>query len=532
MPESAVTRSPSHRWMAVVLVLVVAGVGLTWVAARVPFSSEILRARVIRALSDKLNADVELTNVSLRLLPRFEAKGEGLVVRQRGRGDVPPLFSVEALSVRADVVGLLRRHVAQVRLEGLRIQIPPGDEESNDANDTSGRRGPHLAGGRQVVVDVLEAPGAKLIILPKRKNKAPKIWDLHELRITSVSANTAMPFAARLTNAVPPGEIASQGSFGPWHRDDPGHTPVRGQFTFDKADLGVFKGIDGTLSSTGTYEGSLDRILVRGETDTPDFTVTISGHKVPLKTTYLAVVDGTTGDTQLEEVNATFLNTSLTAKGGVFDVEGVKGRRVTLNVTIDRGRVEDVLRLAVKTPRSPMSGALRLSTRFDLPPGDRDVVDKLKLNGGFAIEQGRFADPKVQQQVNTLSRRARGERPAGEARRVTSTFTGRFALHDGVLTLPSLTFDVPGAVVEVKGKYALRSQTVDFGGELVLDAKLSETTSGFKSLLLKIVDPLFRRDGQTVVPITITGTPEHPSFGLDVKRVLTRKEVARRSSNW
>ena len=41
---------------------------------------------------------------------------------------------------------------------------------------------------------------------------------------------------------------------------------MQGRFTFKNADLGVFKGIDGTLSAEGAYGGSLDRIEVL-ETD-------------------------------------------------------------------------------------------------------------------------------------------------------------------------------------------------------------------------------------------------------------------------
>jgi len=329
-----------------------------------------------------------------------------------------------------------------------------------------------------------------------------------------------------LTNAVPPGEIATEGSFGPWQRDDPGDTPLQGRFTFKDADLGFFKGIDGTLSSVGNYGGSLGRIDVRGTTDTPDFVVNVSGQPVPLKTTYHAIVDGTNGDTRLESVDASFLNTSLTARGGVFDVKGVKGRLVTLDVEIDRGRIEDILRLAVKSPRPPMTGGLRLRTTFNLPPGDQDVIDKLRLNGRFVLEGGRFTDATIQHQIDTLSLRARGKPDVNTSRTVTSTFAGRFVLEDGVLALPVVTFDVPGAVVELTGRYALRKETLDFAGELVMDAKLSETTTGFKSFLLKAIDPLFRREGHTVVPLQVTGTREQPSFGLDVKRVFTREDVA------
>jgi hypothetical protein len=50
-----------------------------------------------------------------------------------------------------------------------------------------------------------------------------------------------------------------------------------------------------------------------------------------------------------------------------------------------------------------------------------------------------------------------------------------------------------------------------------MDAKLSQTTTGFKSLLLKAVDPFFKKGTKgAVLPIKIGGTRESPSFGLDL----------------
>jgi hypothetical protein len=199
---------------------------------------------------------------------------------------------------------------------------------------------------------------------------------------------------------------------------------------------------------------------------------------------------------------------------------------VTLDITIDNGRIEDVMRLAVKTPKPPMTGVLHMATAFNLPPGDEDVVDKLALNGRFVIERGGFTDPGVQQKIDTLSQRASGKVQVAKPRNVASTFAGQFVLDDGVLAIPAVSFDVPGAVVELKGQYALRRETLAFAGELEMDAKLSQTTTGFKSFLLRAVDPLFRRGGRTVVPIRITGPRNEPSFGLDVRRVFTRRDVA------
>ena len=132
------------------------------------------------------------------------------------------------------------------------------------------------------------------------------------------------------------------------------------------------------------------------------------GHPMPLHATYHAIVDGTNGDTLLEKVDASFLNTSLTARGGVVKRPGEDGRTVELDVVMDDGRLEDVLLMAVKTPTPPMSGALKLTTRFELPPGDRDVVEKLQLDGVFTIANASFASPLVQSKINELSRRTQG----------------------------------------------------------------------------------------------------------------------------
>jgi hypothetical protein len=375
-----------------------------------------------------------------------------------------------------------------------------------------------------VVIDELEAPDAQLTILRSDPEKSPRVWYMHRLTLRKVGLTSRMPFETLLTNAVPPGQIAALGSFGPWSRAAPGNTPLDGQFTFDNADLSVFKGISGILSARGRFAGTLDRITVDGQTDTPDFMVNLSGHPVPLKTSYQAVVDGTNGNTTLDPVDATFLNTPVSARGGVYEVEGVHGRVVKLDVTIDGGRLEDVMRMAVNTPQPPMSGGLTLATTLTIPPGPKDVVDKLALDGQFEIKSGRFTDRGVQAKVNELSRRASG-RPGGavaDTTRVTSDFTGRFKLGNGRLSLSPLTFDVPGAVVTLRGDYSLRRETLAFTGDLHMDARLSQTTAGFKSLLLRVADPIFRKKGKTVVPLKISGTRNDPQFGLDLKRVIGR----------
>ena len=533
-------------------------------ASRVPFRSETLRQHVIATLAERLDAEVELAELRIHLFPRFHATGSGLTIRHKRRHDVPPLISVKTLTVDADLIGLARKHVAQVTLDGLEIDIPPSrhDGDDDDDNDDKERLAPERpfdaaqgrpepvegrarsasAGerdrakgdhdkrrdaapdvARDVIVDTLVSTDARLVIIPRKKNKPPKVWAIHTLHLRTVSFDRPMPFEATLTNGIPPGEIASKGSFGPWKADDPGATPLEGVFTFAKADLGVFKGIRGILSAHGEFGGSLGRLGVHGETDTPDFTVAVSGHPVALHTDYHATVDGTNGDTLLDRIDARFLKTSLVAKGSVIDLPGKPGREVRLDITMDDARLEDVLRLAVKEPKSPMVGALKLTTAFVLPPGKIDVVEKLRLGGQFAIARAKFTDLDVQKKLDELSHRSQGNLADAGEQNVASNFNGRFKLAGGVLGLEPLTFAMRGASVRLTGSYRLEPELLDFTGTLFMDAKISQTQKGFKRVLLKVIDPLFKKDGGgSAIPIKIAGDRKNPSFGLDKGRVFHR----------
>jgi hypothetical protein len=538
-------RMAVKRWQWVVggisLAAVVASAVI--VAYRIPLSSERLRREMIKTLSERLESQVELATLELHPFPRLRAVGTGLVIRHKRHPEVA-LITIQKFTVNADLAGLLRKHVAHVTLEGLAIEVPPGDkkdpnDKSNETAVNAGESTKTAASGsgradssgsnqkspgmvKQLVIDEVVANESSLTLIPREADKRPRVWQMHELQLQSVGLNQSMPFQSKLTNGVPPGEIDTSGSFGPWDANDPGGTPLNGSFVFDHADLSVFKGISGILSAHGTYDGALGRIQVDGETDTPDFTVRVSGHPVPLKAKYRAIVDGTNGDTTLERIDASFLKTSLVAIGGVYDVKGADGRITKLDITMAPAQLEDVLRLAVKTPNAPMKGAMTLKTHFELPPGDRDVVDKLQLKGNFTIKGGQFTDAGVQQKINTLSGKARGKGTEEQVTRVTSDVRGTFTLGNGRLALSPLRFDIPGALVEIKGQYALRQGDMAFAGYVMMDAKVSQTVGGWKSVVLKVFDPIFSKNGRTYIPITIKGNRSDPKFGVDMKRMFNK----------
>ncbi|MCU1383813.1 MAG: hypothetical protein JWL71_2510 [Acidobacteria bacterium] len=514
--------------------------------AVVPLSSDILRHRIVTYLSDKLDSDVELGDLHFRAFPRLRVEGADLRVSRHGLAGYPPLISIRSFHVDASIVGLYRKHIDHLRVDGLDINIAPSqardklrvrNEQSaakpQKVEGTSGvepeptaeekRRDPLKDGG--IVIDKMDTNDARLIILPFERDKEPKVWAIHNLHMRELGALRAWPFDATLTNAVPPGEIDVNGKFGPWHRDEPGDTPLEGVFNFAKADLGVFKGISGTLSSQGYFGGTLAELEANGETDTPDFTIAVGGHPFPLHVKYQALIDGTNGDTRLTNIDAWFLSSYLHAVGAVLDApKGKHGRTVALDVAMDRSRIEDIMKMAVKTPSSPMAGALKLNTKFLLPPGERDVIDRLRLDGRFSILKARFTNYDVQGKIEELSKRGRGKTADPAKPQVASDFHGRFKLGDGRLALPEVTFDVPGARVELAGSYGLKAETLDFKGQLLLDAKISQTMTGWKSVLLKAIDPLFKQKNGSgsAIPIKIGGSRNAPDFGLDVRRVFKR----------
>jgi AsmA-like protein len=216
--------------------------------------------------------------------------------------------------------------------------------------------------------------------------------------------------------------------------------------------------------------------------------------------------------------------TPILASGAITGTPGVKGRTVQLKVKIADGRIEDLLLLSVKSPQPLLSGRLALQTDFLLPPGKEDVVDKLRLAGTFDLDSGQFRDPKVQEKLGGMSARASGA-PDAPPERVTTEFEGRFKLADGTLSLAALKFHIPGAAVQLDGSYGLRSEALAFDGTLRMQATISEAAGGgMRSVLLKMVDPFFKKKGAgTVLPIKVRGTREHPTFGLDVVKALTPK---------
>src|ERR1700686_2518284 len=519
-PNSHPRKKPVTRWHWIVGISLLFIVSISVVGILIFNAKPILRTRVVETLSARFKSKVELEAFDVSLMKGFQVSGEGL--RLFGDGDpnnhepgIQPLIAVAEFRFRMEIRDFLRSpmRVKTVYLRGLRLNLPPREQRGQMT-----KLGPE--GGKiKILVDSFVCDEAQLIINTLKPGKLPLELDIKNLKMTSIGPDGPMHFDADLTNPKPVGNVLSSGSFGPWQADSPRDTPVNGTYSFNNADLGTINGIGGILSSTGEYGGTLDNIVVDGKTDTHDFRFPPPGRWAPLHTEFHAIVDGTTGDTYLQPVKAKILDSSLVANGSVVRTTDPNGHRVVLDVVIENGKIEDLLKLAVRTDPPIMTGLVRLKTKFDLPPGEPDFPIRLRLAGNFEVSGGHFTNETIPRKVDALSMRSLGKPQLAQDNipdNVLSDLKGTFGLDNGLISFSQLEFRVPGTQVNLTGTYSLDGNQIDFHGKARLDAKLSHTVTGWKSILLKPADPFFSKNGAgTELPVKVTGMKSEPHFGSD-----------------
>jgi AsmA-like C-terminal region len=515
------TSGARWRWAGGIALVLIVVLGAASIA--ISRAEPILRVAVIETLSTRFKSKVELDAFHVSLLKGLQVSGDGLRIfgdtdPNNHEPGIQPIINVAEFQFRMGIRAFLRTpmRVDTVYVRGLQLNLPPREHR-----DEMNRMAPK-EGKIKIVVDRFVCDNAQLIINTLKPGKLPLEFDIESLKMTTIGPGLPLHFDANLTNPKPVGNVLSSGSFGPWQADSPRDTPVSGTYSFNHADLGTIKGIGGILSSTGKYAGILDKIVVDGTTDTPDFRVATSGRKVPLHTDFHAIVDGTSGDTYLQPVKAKLLTTWLTANGSVVRTKDPQGHHVELDVVIEKGKIEDLLKLAVHTDPPIMTGAVRLKTKFDLPPGEPDVANRLKLSGNFEVSGAHFTNDKIQGKIDALSMRSQGKPKLAQDNipdNVNSDLTGTFDLDDGLISFSQLDFRIPGTRVDLTGTYSLDGNQFDFHGKARMDAKLSQMVTGWKSILLKPADPFFSKNGAgTEIPVKITGTKSEPHFGTDFGR--------------
>ena len=510
------------RWFAASALGLLACLGFS--AAYVSRNLEpVLRRSVIESLQARFHSPVELDHLDVSLADGVQVRGQGLRIlrladkQQTGApAQIGPMLSVDSFSFRTSLhdLILLRAHLAHVEVDGMELHVPPDRRELLPKPGGSNRLKVHLTVGQ------IECKRATLVLETARPGKEPLEFDIRNLQLTDAGGGRPMLYVADLINPKPVGDIHAFGHFGPWQGADPRSTRVDGNYSLDHADLSTIHGIGGTLSSTGHFYGELGRINIDGTTETPDFSLDVSNHPVPLHTQFHAIVDGTNGDTTLAPVRATLLHSQFTAAGTVMRIKG-QGHDIALDINMPQGRMEDLLQLGMKTEPPVMRGAVRMKAKLHIPPGRQRVAQKLELAGRVQVRQVAFTNPHVQDRVDGLSLRAQG-RP-GEVKAVSSDGRAEvasqmavdFSLSHALLTATSLDYEIPGAHVTMHGVYSMDGNVFEFKGHVSTDARASQMVTGWKSKLLRPFDPLFERHGAGLeLPIAVSGTKGDVHFGL------------------
>lgn len=519
---------------AIVAVVIVVGVYIAGSRLSKHFEPYI-REQAIRYLEDRFEAEVKIEALRVQV-PRLSAwqwwntkgrgimghiEAEGIEVRQRARLSQPPLLAMKSFAFDIDLGTVMdpTKRIALVKLDQVNLNIPPTGDRPKilPAKKSSPQEqpAPKQSKPSPVRIDVIDVNTAKLVILNRNPEKKPLVFDIHKLVLRSTGFDKPMNYDAQLTNPKPIGEVDSKGTFGPFQAGEPGNTPLGGTYSFSNADLGVFAGIAGILQSKGEFNGSLSSILAKGQASVPDFRLKMAGHPVPLYTNFEVLVDGTNGNTELRPVHARLGSTRFTTSGGIIKHEGDYRRTIDLDVNMPQGDLRDVLRLAMKGPPF-MEGILALKANIGIPPLKGRVREKLTLDGTFRVNNGKFLKSTIQDQLDTLSRRGQGQPQSQEIDEVVSHMQGKFRMRNEVIHFSDLRFGVPGADVLLAGDYDLDHDTLDFHGALKLQAKVSQTMTGWKRWVLKPVDPFFSKNGAgTFLRIQVVGSAKHPKFGLD-----------------
>jgi hypothetical protein len=555
-----------NRWLAVIAAVLcvfglAAGMALEYIAAH---AGPMLRSSVVATLSRRFESPVELDSLDVSVAKGLEVHGRGLrvlsLVRPAAGGAVQaaspaqgvpstptpgalavPMLSVKEFRFRTTLSDLLhlRANIGRVEVEGMEVHIPPRSAIAREQallqqaqqQPQQQQPRPRVTARERVKQSVaihvaeIDCRDVLLVIETGRPDKAPLQFAIRDLRLTDVGMGRPMGYVADLVNPKPVGDIHATGTLGPWVGGDPRLTPLDGRYTFLHVNLATIRGLRGTLSSVGQFQGHLSQIAVDGTTSTPDFALDVSGRPVPLQTQFHALVDATTGDTRLDPVQAVLRRSAFTARGDVARILG-KGHDIALSIEMPSGRIQDILQLSMKTEPPVMRGAVELHAKLHIPPGKERVAEKMEVAGRLRVSGVEFTSAKLQGRIDGLSVRTTGGMHAAKVGAgqtedgrpdVASKLAVTFALSHGVTLVPSLRYEIPGATVQMAGVYMLQGREFEFRGHARTVATASQMVTGWKSLMLKPFDGMFKKDGAGMeVPIEITGS--HGEFKVGFAR--------------
>ena len=486
------------------LAVVVALVGAKW-----PFTER----GVIASLQQQSASDVHVGGFRQTFFPHPGCVADDVTFRRSG--GTQPLITIRKLTIVGSYHGLLTQHLDTIRADGLNVQI--------DRQAFAGALGRTVSG---LTIGHIIADGAQVVVPRQQVGQPPLVFRIPKLALHDVADGRPLAFETTLELPRPEAEVHLAGKFGPWQPGQTAHARLSGSYAVHRLDLGSFAGLAGQLVASGKFDGQLQGVKVQGSLDAPEFELRQSKHPVHLVADYSAIVDGLNGDVEIEAARTHFRNTTIVGAGKVSGEGLDQGKAVTAEISSSQARIEDLLWLFVSDNPPAMMGPIVFRGKAQIPPTNEMFTKKITLQGDFGISDAQYPNPKTQKDIDVLSARARGradevedanEKAGGDSYdpgKVLTNLKGHVALSDGIAHLSDISFDVPGAQAFVSGTYSLLTKKIDLRGHMRLEAELSKTTTGFKSVLLKVLHPFLHKSKHkvSVVAIRMGGIYGHPTY--------------------
>lgn len=474
-------------------------------AAKWPFS----RAAVIARISKDTGADVSIEGLRTTYLPPgFYANG----IRLTQRGTGAAILSIRQIRVRAAYTGLIRKKISEIDIRGF--QLAAGHRRS---------LGSGAGSGSSFDVSKLVAEDGLVEILSSDPGRQAFRLSIHSLVLTDLGgAHSGFRVTARAER--PPSEFWAEGRLGRFSSKSLKATPVSGRYTVSNADLRVFGGISGVLSSSGKIDGTLGRVEWNGTAVVPDFQVGGTGHKVRLQSAYTIFLDTSDATTDLRNIRASFGRSTFLAEGRLSQDPSARGKTLRVSAKMDQGRIDDLLWLVSGESRPAMTGNLRFNASLELPPAPPEFLRRLVLRGDVEITRALFTNPNTQLPLNYLSESAQGMNKRQErasARQIAGVIRGRVDDSDGVARVTNVRYSVPGVNASLDGKFNIIDKAINFRGVLATQGKLGDGATGLKSVFLTIARPflgIHHQGKTTTLLFAIRGSSSHPVLSLSTSK--------------
>lgn len=216
------------KWMTLAALLLTFSAFAAFVVLRWPFSQQ----RIVSSLQETFPATVTFQNFRPTYFPHPGCVAEGVSFRRLGSSaHTPPIVTMQKLQIQRHYLDLLFRpgYLARITTRRFLVQVPAIGTE---VQQTGWREMPSSIRVGEIILD------GSVVEIARADSKAALRFDIHNLRLTSVSEKAALNYDLAFHNALPPGEISARGQFGPYNSGNAGETAIVGEYDFQNADLG------------------------------------------------------------------------------------------------------------------------------------------------------------------------------------------------------------------------------------------------------------------------------------------------------